>query len=198
MLLERLLKQPGRTVFTASSGAAACKIASENHLACIILDVQMPEMDGFEAAEILRRQERSAHVPIILVTATHCEQEQMFKGYESGAVDYLLKPLPPRLLQSKVDVFCQLYQQRAVIQNQLDAIRNQKEALERQFAELKMLRGLIPLCVSCKKVRDDSGYWEQIETYLRDRSDAEFSHAVCPDCSEKLYPELYTANAQNS
>jgi CheY-like chemotaxis protein len=191
LMFQRLVTKRGRSIHVARTGAEACRIAAAQDLAVIILDVQMPEMDGYDTAEALRSIPGTLHTPIIFVTATHCEEEHVFRGYDSGAVDYLLKPVPPRLLKSKVDVFCELYVQRTLIEDHLAEIQLQKAILERQLTEIKVLRGLVPLCVSCKKVRDDSGYWEAIETYLQDRSEAEFSHAVCPECSERLYPEFY-------
>lgn len=62
--------------------------------------------------------------------------------------------------------------------------------LEKAIAEVKVLKGFIPICASCKKIRDDAGYWQQVEIYIRDRSEIEFSHAICPDCAKKLYPEF--------
>jgi len=69
---------------------------------------------------------------------------------------------------------------------------NKIEELEKAFREITTLRGILPICASCKKIRDDQGYWKQIESYIRDHSDAEFSHGICPPCAEKLYPEYYT------
>jgi hypothetical protein len=66
------------------------------------------------------------------------------------------------------------------------------EKLEAALKDVKTLKGFIPICASCKKVRDDQGYWNQIEKYIRDRSEAEFSHGICPDCAEKLYPDYNT------
>jgi DNA repair exonuclease SbcCD ATPase subunit len=63
--------------------------------------------------------------------------------------------------------------------------------LQKTLKEVKALRGLLPICSSCKKVRDDKGYWNQIESYIQERSDAEFSHSICPECAKKLYPDLY-------
>jgi hypothetical protein len=63
--------------------------------------------------------------------------------------------------------------------------------LQKSLKEVKALRGLLPICSSCKKVRDDKGYWNQIESYIQERSDAEFSHSICPECAKKLYPDLY-------
>jgi GAF domain-containing protein len=71
----------------------------------------------------------------------------------------------------------------------LEKIREKTESLERALAEIRTLRGILPMCASCKKIRDDKGYWNQIESYIRKHSDAEFSHGICPDCVKKLYPE---------
>ncbi len=62
--------------------------------------------------------------------------------------------------------------------------------LQKTLSEVKILRGFLPICASCKRIRDDQGYWNQIESYIRDRSEAEFSHSICPDCAKKLYPDL--------
>lgn len=68
------------------------------------------------------------------------------------------------------------------------------EELEKAFSEIKQLRGIIPICASCKKIRDDRGFWHQVEAYVRDHTDADFSHGICPECAEKLYPDFYLRN----
>lgn len=75
--------------------------------------------------------------------------------------------------------------------NDVTELIQTKEILEHVKRELKTLRGIIPICAACKKVRDDKGYWQQVEAYIRDRSELDFSHAICPECAEKLYPELF-------
>jgi len=79
------------------------------------------------------------------------------------------------------------YQQ---IKNNEDRLRQEKEKLEEALAKVKKLSGLLPICASCKKIRDDKGYWNQIESYIRDHSEAEFSHSICPECAKELYPDL--------
>lgn len=73
----------------------------------------------------------------------------------------------------------------------MDRLHRRNEDLERALSEVKTLRGLLPICASCKRIRDDQGYWNQIETYLRENSNVEFTHGTCPDCAKKLYPELH-------
>ncbi len=70
------------------------------------------------------------------------------------------------------------------------------EELQQALAQVKTLSGLLPICASCKKIRDDRGYWNQVEIYIRDRSSANFTHSICPDCSKKLYPQLFPGKDQ--
>ena len=77
------------------------------------------------------------------------------------------------------------------LQQSEESLRQERNALQKALSDLKVLRGLLPICSACKKIRDDKGYWNQIESYIRDRSEAEFSHGICPECAGKLYPDLY-------
>jgi two-component system sensor histidine kinase/response regulator len=117
--LEALLRQTGVEILRASSGAAALELLLVHDVSLALLDVQMPEMDGFELAELMRGAERTKHVPIIFVTAGSRDPSRMFKGYESGAVDFLYKPIDPHILRSKVDVFLELARQRQELANAL-------------------------------------------------------------------------------
>ncbi|MGZ4060871.1 MAG: response regulator, partial [Bacteroidia bacterium] len=100
--LEKLLEKDARFFLTANSGKEALKIALENDIDLIILDVQMPVMDGFEVAQILKSNNRTKNIPIIFATAEKKEQESIIKGFEEGAVDYLFKPLDPGITKAKV------------------------------------------------------------------------------------------------
>ncbi len=186
----RLLESPDRHVLLASGGEEALSILQNVTIALVILDVHMDGMDGFETAEGIRSDERTRDIPIIFLTATGREEETVFQGYDAGAVDYLFKPVEPNLLRSKVNVFCQLSAQRLLIQEQLLEIRAKNDVLRRQLEEIKTLRGLVPICAKCKSVRDDTGFWQCIENYVSEHSEAEFSHSLCPGCKDELYPGL--------
>jgi two-component system sensor histidine kinase/response regulator len=110
--LEALLRRDGVQPLVARSGAEALELLLIHEVALALLDVQMPDMDGFELAELMRGTERTKHVPIIFVTAGSRDPRRVFKGYETGAVDFLFKPIDPHILKSKVDVFLELAQQR--------------------------------------------------------------------------------------
>jgi two-component system, sensor histidine kinase and response regulator len=112
LALSALLEREDVQVLTARSGAEALELVLVHDVALAFLDVQMPEMDGFELAELLRGSERTRHIPLIFVTAGAREQQRLFQGYDSGAVDFIYKPIEPRILKNKADVFFELYRQR--------------------------------------------------------------------------------------
>ena len=112
LALRKLLGRPGLNIVEATGGNDALSLILEYDFALILLDVQMPDMDGFETAELIRGNEETKHIPIIFVTAISKEQKYVFKGYDKGAVDYLFKPLDPDILLSKVNIFLELYKQK--------------------------------------------------------------------------------------
>ena len=119
LALSALLRRDDIDILTARSGAEALELLLVHDIALAFLDVQMPEMDGFELAELMRGTERTRQVPIIFVTAGARDQHRLFKGYESGAVDFLFKPIEPHILRNKADVFFQLYRQKHQLAQQL-------------------------------------------------------------------------------
>jgi signal transduction histidine kinase len=114
--LEALIRQPGRRIFQARSGDEALSLMLEHPFALAILDVQMPVMNGFELAELMRGTERTRGIPIVFVSAAGRELNYAFRGYETGAVDFLYKPLDPVAVRSKVNVFVDLFRQRQELQ----------------------------------------------------------------------------------
>ena len=119
LVLAALLRRPGLELLTARSGPEALELLLQHDVALAFLDVHMPDMDGFELAELMRGSERTRHVPIIFVTAGEHDQRRVFKGYDSGAVDFLHKPIEPRVLTNKAEVFFQLHRQKQQLAQQL-------------------------------------------------------------------------------
>ena len=114
--LEALVRGPGRAVLCARGGEDALALMLEHEFALAIVDVQMPGMDGFELAELMRGTERTRHIPIVFVSAAGREMNYAFRGYDTGAVDFLHKPLDPQTVRSKVNVFVDLFRQRQTLQ----------------------------------------------------------------------------------
>ncbi len=125
MAMETLLMGPGRVIIKADSGQEALRQVLRHDFAVILLDVRMPRVDGFEAAELIRQREQSRHIPIIFLSAVDKLEEDVFRGLASGAVDYLFKPVVPEVLRSKVSVFVDLYRMRECVK--LQAVREGEE-----------------------------------------------------------------------
>lgn len=129
--LEAMLEGEDRNIVKARSGNEALDLLAKHEFAVVLLDVQMPEMDGFETAARMRNAKRSRHVPIIFLSAISADESQVFRAYEAGAVDYIFKPLDPAILTAKVDVFLQLYCQHLELEKKtkilLKTIERQEE-----------------------------------------------------------------------
>jgi two-component system, sensor histidine kinase and response regulator len=121
--ISALLTRPGLAVLQAQSGVEALEALLVEDVAVALLDVQMPQMDGFELAELIRGSERTRHVPLIFLTASASDPGRTFRGYEAGAVDFLYKPIDPMVLRGKVEVFVELHAQRRKLSDQLEELR---------------------------------------------------------------------------
>ncbi|HEX5323259.1 MAG TPA: SpoIIE family protein phosphatase [Capsulimonadaceae bacterium] len=141
LALEAILEPLGHNLVRASSGREALKRLLIDEFALILLDVQMPEMDGFEAARLIKARERSRHIPIIFITAISKDQRFVFQGYSVGAVDYISKPLDPEILRSKVTIFVELHQRGERIKHQAELLR-QSELGEAERLRAQMERDM--------------------------------------------------------
>ena len=130
LALEAILDNPAYNLVRANSGKAALKQVLAHDFAVILLDVVMPEMDGYETAELIRGRERSRQTPIIFLTANYRSDSHIFRGYSVGAADYLFKPFNPEILRTKVAVFVELYQKRDALKKQAQALLRAQEELE--------------------------------------------------------------------
>jgi PAS domain S-box-containing protein len=135
LALEAILEPLGHRCVSVTSGSAALKQLLLEDFACILLDVQMPELDGFELAELIKRRERSQHIPIVFVTALSKEERHVFRGYSSGAVDYIFKPIEPDILRSKVAVFVDLWEKSRQLQEQAAQLHERELAALEQASE---------------------------------------------------------------
>lgn len=133
LALEAILDQPDILLLKATSGQGALELLLEHEIALAILDVQMPVMDGFETAELMRGNKRTREIPIIFVTAISKEERYQFKGYECGAVDYMFKPLKPEVLRGKVRIFIEMHFQKV-------ELREKTATLDRKIAELEAVK----------------------------------------------------------
>jgi two-component system cell cycle response regulator len=138
LALEGWLDLPDIHIIKAASGTQALELLLEYDTALVLLDVQMPDMDGFETAEYMRKKKRTRNIPIIFLTAISKEEQHIFKGYETGAVDYLFKPVDPHVLKSKVSVFIEMYRQKkALVENARELEQANQKILQQQESLIK-------------------------------------------------------------
>jgi phosphoserine phosphatase RsbU/P len=169
LMLSRNLERWGFEVVVAHDGASAwAHIIGDTPPALAIVDWMMPIVDGIELCRRIRKASLSTPVYVILLTSRTSRQD-LVAGLEAGADDYLTKPFDPDELRARIHVG----------QRTLALIAN-----------IKRLSGLLPICSYCKRIRSDENYWEQVESYITDHTDAQFSHGICPTCFEKVSAEL--------
>jgi len=152
LALEALIRAPGRIVYRAASADAALALLLEHEFALAIVDVQMPGMNGFELAELMRGTERTRHIPIIFVSAAGRELNYAFQGYESGAVDFLHKPLDPHAVVSKVHVFVDLYRHRKALRHEMESLAAAHRKQEELVQQLQQTQHELERAV---RMRDD-------------------------------------------
>jgi sigma-B regulation protein RsbU (phosphoserine phosphatase) len=183
-VLQAVLSKWDYQVVESENGSEAWDVLqADQTMQMAIFDWMMPEMDGLELTRRIRASETLSGMYIILLTAKG-RTEDIVAGLEAGANDYVAKPFNREELMARVGVG------RRVAELQ-QALALRVGELEATLAEIKTLKGLIPMCASCKKIRDDQGFWQQVEGYLMQHSQAEFSHGLCPECMEKIYPEYF-------
>lgn len=156
----------------------------------ILMDVLMPNIDGVTACKRIKRQDHLRDIPIIMVTANN-DLTNLKEAFAAGAMDYITKPVNAVELLARVASALTLKQEMDCRKAREADLRRSNEDLQRALKEVKVLRGLIPICASCKKIRNDGGFWQQLEEYLSEHSEAEFSHGLCQPCIKKLYPGVY-------
>ena len=152
LALEALIKRDDRIVYKALSADEALSLLLQHEFAMAILDVQMPGMNGFELAEMMRGTDRTKNIPIVFVSAAGREMNYAFKGYESGAVDFLHKPLDIHAVKSKVNVFVDLYRQSKAVQRQVEALERSRREQEVLLAQLQQTQVELEHAV---RMRDD-------------------------------------------
>ncbi len=194
LLLQTLLHQAGYLdVVTAESAAAALARLSEPQspaIDLILMDYLMPEIDGVAACRLIKSRPHLRDIPIIMVTAKN-DPSNLKEAFDAGATDYINKPVNRVELQARVSSALALKREMDCRKAKEQELRASNEELQRALREVKTLRGLIPICASCKKIRNDLGAWQQLEEYLQEHSEAEFSHGLCAPCIKKLYPGVY-------
>lgn len=173
-LLVAFLERRGFDVRVASGGEAALILVGQERPDIILLDIMMPVLDGYETCRHLKASVATADIPIIFITAL-TEVEDKLKGFEVGGVDYVTKPFQHDEVLARVTIHLKL----ARLHRELESKNRQLQAA---LDEIRQLSGIIPICSKCKKIRNDDGYWQQVEKFIKTHTGADFTHGYCPDC----------------
>lgn len=204
-VLRAILSDKDYRVRSALSGEQAIVEVQTESPDLILLDINMPTgMDGFEVCTKLKESPKTSDIPVLFISASD-ETMDKVKAFNVGGVDYIVKPFYENEVLARVETHLSLHMARKQLleQNQLLSqeieqrriIEEEREALivelQKALQKVKMLGGLLPICCYCKKIRDDEGYWNDLEIYIRDNSEADFSHGICPDCVTEFNPDFH-------
>ena len=189
--LAGVLKKEGHEVVATVNGAEAWQALQQPGAPMLaILDWMMPEMDGLSVVRKVRALQ-SSQSPYIIMLTTRGEKADIIAGLDAGANDYLSKPFDSGELRARVQVGQRMVEMQA-------ALAAKVEELQKAFDQIKTLRGIVPICASCKKIRDDQGFWNKVEVYISEHTEAEFSHGMCPECMAKMYPEYVALSKEHN
>jgi sigma-B regulation protein RsbU (phosphoserine phosphatase) len=181
-LLEMTLGRLKLDVIVTENGAQALEVLEgPDPPQLAILDWMMPELDGIEVCQAVRERPREKYTYIIFLTARG-QTKDIVQALESGADDYLIKPFDPQELRSRLQVGFRVLKLES-------ALAGKVEELEKAIQHVKTLQGLLPICMYCKKIRDDTDSWHRLESYIERHSQAMFTHSLCTDCREEHFPK---------
>jgi sigma-B regulation protein RsbU (phosphoserine phosphatase) len=199
LLLRSILTKHGHSdILTADSAETAYSLlgiaeggaAASSSVDLILMDFLMPRINGVTACAHIKTVEYLRDIPIIVVTAK-TDVENLQAAFSAGAIDFINKPVNGIELMARVSSALTLKKEMDWRKNREQELRRSNEALQKALSEVKVLKGLVPICASCKKIRNDQGFWQQLEEYIQQHSEAEFSHGLCAPCIKKLYPGVY-------
>ena len=169
-VLHQALRRLGHEVIEAKDGAEALRMLEKEPVRVIVSDWMMPEMDGLALCRAVRARLKADYVYFILLTSRTADADNQREAIDAGVDDFLTKPLDVQEIWMRLRV---------------------SERILRYATEVRQLEAFLPICGYCKKVRDDQNYWQQIESYINERTGTDFSHSVCPDCYQRVVmPEL--------
>jgi len=186
--VAEILQRRVREVFTARDGREGLSFFRERAPDLVVTDIRMPVMDGLRMARTIREENKGA---LIIVTTAHSDASDMLEAIDISVDQYVVKPVSVEKFAGALDKCAEIIEYRRAHKRYLADREKLIGELQKALAEIKTLQGILPICMSCKKIRDDKGAWTQLETYISAHTDAEFSHGICKDCAKKLYPEYY-------
>jgi CheY-like chemotaxis protein len=179
----RIVKNAGYPVIKASSALECETLLKKQKPDILLLDVVLPDMEGPYLSKKIKSDPDHKDTHIILLSGMKTSSDHKSEGLDDGADEYMARPVSNRELVARINAAARIV---AAEKERDRVILELKDAL----AKIKKLSGLLPICSYCKSIRDDKGYWNQIESYIKKHSEADFSHSICRACAEEHYPGL--------
>ncbi len=185
--VARMLKRRVLNVYEAENGREGLDLYLQYRPDLVISDIRMPVLDGMEMSKEIKALDKNSK---IILTTAHSDANILINSIEVGIDKYIMKPL------DMASLFCSIENcaENILLEKKIQQQNKEKDELIAKLQEaldnVKKLSGLLPICSSCKKIRNDDGYWKQIEGYISEHSEAVFTHGLCPDCMKELYPNL--------
>lgn len=183
-----------QTLLQAANGKAGLELFRLHRPGIVITDIRMPVMDGLTMAREIKALDEKTQ---ILVTTAHNDTSYFLNAIDIGIDRYVLKPIDHEKLFSGLEKCMETINAEREQQRHREEREELIAGLQKALATIKTLHGILPICSSCKKIRDDKGSWTQVEAYISEHTDVEFSHGICSECAEKLYPD-YVKKTKNT
>ena len=189
-LSTMILERAGYDILEATSGRDCLNKVQTHHPDLVLLDVILPDITGTEICRQIKADKNLEDIFVILVSGIQVSSEHQAEGLNIGADAYIVRPIPNKEFLARI----QAGERIKVAEDGLREKEKQQQVLISQLkealAEIKTLKGFIPICSLCKKIRNDKGYWDNLETYISKHTNAIFSHGLCPTCAEKYKSEI--------
>ena len=189
-LNSTILRKVGYEVYEASTAKETLEMVRTHRPDLIILDVILPDMRGTRLCRMIKDDPDLRGPFIILMSGVQISSNNQAKGLNVGADGYLVKPVSRKEFIARVQAMERIKQAEDALMETKKEQEATIEKLQKALEEIKTLRGLIPICAWCKKIRDDEGYWDELEVYLSKHSEAVFSHGLCPECSKAMKKKI--------
>ncbi len=184
LYLKQLLEDEGYPTLSAFSSQEALTIIESQKIDIMITDIRMPQMDGIELINSVLELKKNI---LAIVLTGHGDIDTAIEAMKKGAINYLRKPVNFDELLITIQRGLETIELREDLEKETQNLVESNKKLTKALSEIKQLKSFLPICSSCKKIRDDEGYWNRIETYIEQHTDSVFSHSICPRCTKKLY-----------
>jgi DNA-binding response OmpR family regulator len=190
LMSTMLLRRAGYEVLEASTGQECLDAVLVHHPDLILLDVMLPDITGIQVCRQIKNDESLKDIFVILASGIQVSSEHQAEGLDIGADGYIIRPIPNREFLARVQAGERIKKAEDTLREKERQQQTLISQLEEALTEIKTLKGCIPICATCKKIRDDEGYWNKLEAYISKHTDATFTHGICPECLELARTEV--------